>query len=186
MGRVSTGVRGMTIDGGDDEVVGMICMEPETQNTVLVISENGYGKRSLLDAYRITNRGAKGVKTINVTEKVGKLVGILSVNDDNDIMIINKSGITLRIKASAIRVMGRAAQGVRLINLGRRNDSIASVCCVASDPDEEVDNEMIESQTEIIEEVINEPDVEEQTDDNIEELDNDSEIDGIPTIGDLD
>lgn len=186
MGRVSTGVRGMTIDGGDDEVVGMICMEPETQNTVLVISENGYGKRSLLDAYRMTNRGAKGVKTINVTEKVGKLVGILSVNDDNDIMIINKSGITLRINASAIRVMGRAAQGVRLINLGRRNDSIASVCCVASDPDEEVDNEMIESQTEIIEEVINEPDVEEQTDDNIEELDNDSEIDGIPTIGDLD
>lgn len=121
-----------------------------------------------------------------MTEKVGKLVGILSVNDDNDIMIINKSGITLRINASAIRVMGRAAQGVRLINLGRRNDSIASVCCVASDPDEEVDNEMIETQTEIIEEVINEPDVEEQADDDIEESDNDSEIDGIPTIGDLD
>ncbi|MDE6099495.1 MAG: DNA gyrase subunit A, partial [Paramuribaculum sp.] len=107
MGRVSTGVRGMTLDGGDDEVVGMICMAPDTLNNVMVISENGFGKRSILDDYRITNRGGKGVKTINVTEKTGRLVSIKSVNDDNDLVIINKSGITLRIKVADIRVQGR-------------------------------------------------------------------------------
>ncbi len=128
MGRVSTGVRGMRLDGPDDEVVGMICMTPDTSNTVMVISEKGYGKRSLLEGYRITNRGGKGVKTLNVTDKSGKLVAINSVNDENDLMIINKSGIVLRLNVSAIKVQGRATMGVRLINLDKRNDEIASVC----------------------------------------------------------
>ena len=143
MGRMSTGVRGMTLDGGDDEVVGMICMKPDTSNNVMVISENGYGKRSELEDYRITNRGGKGVKTINVTDKVGRLVSIKSVNDENDLVIINKSGITLRIKVSDIRVQGRATQGVRIINLEKRNDTIASVCCVDSDPEQEIIEEEI-------------------------------------------
>ena len=146
LGRVSTGVRGMTLDGGDDEVVGMICMQPETTNNVMVISENGFGKRSVLDDYRITNRGGKGVKTINVTEKTGRLVSIKSVNDDNDLVIINKSGITLRIKVADIRVQGRATQGVKIINLEKRNDTIASVCCVDSDPEQEIDSEIIADQ----------------------------------------
>ncbi len=143
MGRVSTGVRGMTLDGGDDEVVGMICMTPDTTNNVMVISENGYGKRSVLEDYRITNRGGKGVKTINVTEKTGRLVSIKSVNDENDLVIINKSGITLRIKVADIRVQGRATQGVKVINLEKRNDTIASVCCVDSDPEEGTDEAII-------------------------------------------
>lgn len=148
MGRMSTGVRGMTLDGGDDEVVGMICMNADSENNVMVLSENGYGKRSLLDDYRITNRGGKGVKTINVTEKTGALVAIKSVNDENDLVIINKSGITLRIHVVDIRVMGRATQGVRVINLEKRNDTIASVCCVDSDLEEEVeqvDGEILEA-----------------------------------------
>lgn len=139
MGRMSTGVRGMKLDEGDDEIVGMICMNQESSNNVMVISENGYGKRSLLEDYRITNRGGKGVKTMNVTDKTGRLVAIMSVNDENDLVIINKSGITLRIHVADIRVMGRATQGVRLINLEKRNDTIASVCCVDSDPEEETE-----------------------------------------------
>lgn len=139
MGRMSTGVRGMKLDGGDDEIVGMICMNQDGANNVMVISENGYGKRSRLEDYRITNRGGKGVKTMNVTDKTGRLVAIMSVNDENDLVIINKSGITLRIHVSDIRVMGRATQGVRLINLEKRNDTIASVCCVDTDPEEEVE-----------------------------------------------
>lgn len=142
MGRMSTGVRGMTLDGGDDEVVGMICMSPESANNVMVISENGFGKRSVLDDYRITNRGGKGVKTINVTEKTGRLVSIKSVNDENDLVIINKSGITLRIKVADIRVQGRATQGVKIINLEKRNDTIASVCCVDSEPEEEIESQI--------------------------------------------
>ena len=151
MGRMSTGVRGMTLDGGDDEVVGMICMNVDSENNVMVLSENGYGKRSLLDDYRITNRGGKGVKTMNITDKTGALVAIKSVNDENDLVIINKSGITLRIHVADFRVMGRATQGVRVINLEKRNDSIASVCCVDTDPEEEVeqvDGEIIESSIE--------------------------------------
>ncbi len=148
MGRISTGVRGMTLDGDDDEVVGMICMDAATSNNVMVISEKGYGKRSLLADYRVTNRGGKGVKTINVTDKTGKLVAIDSVNDDNDLVIINKSGITLRIKVADIRVQGRATQGVRLINLEKRNDEIASVCCVDSDPDEEIDADALVDEAE--------------------------------------
>lgn len=141
MGRVSTGVRGMTLDNDDDEVVGMICMAENTTNNVMVISEEGFGKRSELDDYRITNRGGKGVKTMNINEKTGRLVAIKSVSDENDLVIINKSGITLRMRVSDIRVQGRATQGVRVINLEKRNDTIASVCCVESEQEEE---EMIE------------------------------------------
>lgn len=137
MGRVATGVRGMKLDGGNDEVIGMICMHPDDNHNVMVVSENGYGKRSLLDDYRITNRGGKGVKTMNVTEKTGTLVAIKSVSDDNDLVIINRSGITLRVRMTDIRVMGRATQGVRIINLEKRGDEIASVCCVDTDPEEE-------------------------------------------------
>ncbi|MDE6309474.1 MAG: DNA gyrase subunit A, partial [Muribaculaceae bacterium] len=139
MGRMSSGVRGMRLDNEADEVVGMICMAPDSNDNVMVISENGFGKRSELDQYRITNRGGKGVRTMNVTEKTGRLVAILSVNDDNDLVIINRSGITIRFHVSDIRVMGRYTQGVRLINLDKRGDNIASVCCVDSDPDEEVE-----------------------------------------------
>mgnify|MGYP002576384319 CR=1 FL=1 len=138
MGRVSTGVRGMRLDGGDDEIIGLIAMGAESEDNVMVISEKGFGKRSLLDGYRVTNRGGKGVKTMNISDKTGLLVAFKSVNDDNDLVIINKSGITLRIHVADIRVMGRATQGVKLINLDKRNDVIASVCCVDADPEEEV------------------------------------------------
>ncbi len=135
MGRTATGVKGMTLDGGDDAVVGMICMRSSASDDVLVLSEQGMGKRSKLDDYRITNRGAKGVKTINITEKTGKLIAIRNVNDSNDIVIINKSGITIRLKVADLRVMGRNTQGVRLINLEKKNDEIASVCKVDTDPE---------------------------------------------------
>lgn len=137
MGRMSSGVKGMTLDGGDDVVVGMITMPIGTEKTVMVVSEQGYGKRSVLDDYRITNRGGKGVKTINVTDKTGRLVDIKNVDDSKDLVIINRSGITLRLKVEDIRVMGRATQGVRLINLEKRNDEIASVCVVDSAEDVE-------------------------------------------------
>ena len=140
MGRVSTGVRGMRLDeDGQDQVVGLIAMSADSGNTVMAISENGFGKRSDLEGYRVTNRGGKGVKTMNITDKTGKLVAFESVNDDNDLVIINRSGITLRFHVSDIRVMGRATQGVRIINLEKRSDVIASVCCVESDPEEEVE-----------------------------------------------
>ena len=151
MGRTATGVRGMTLDESvDDEVVGMICVnDPETE-TIMVVSEQGYGKRSEIEDYRITNRGGKGVKTLNITPKTGKLVAIKNVTDENDLVIINKSGITLRIKVADIRVMGRATQGVRLINLEKRNDEIASVCKVASESSEFTDTiENQENNTEI-------------------------------------
>lgn len=132
MGRVSTGVRGMQLDEGDDEVVGMIVVNNAETETVMVVSENGYGKRSMVEDYRKTNRASKGVKTISVTEKTGRLVAIKNVTDDNDLMIINKSGITIRLAVSECRVMGRATQGVRLINLAKKGDVIASVCKVMS------------------------------------------------------
>ncbi|MCI6672267.1 MAG: DNA gyrase subunit A [Prevotella sp.] len=132
MGRVSTGVRGMRLDDdGEDEVVGMIVVNDPESETVLVVSEEGYGKRSVVADYRLTSRGGKGVKTLNITEKTGKLVAIKNVTDDNDLMIINKSGIVIRMAVSECRVMGRATQGVRLINLAKKNDVIASVCKVA-------------------------------------------------------
>lgn len=138
MGRVSTGVRGMRLDDGDDEVVGMVCVNDSQTETIMVVSENGYGKRSDIEDYRKTSRGAKGVKTLSVTEKTGRLVAIKVVTDDNDLMIINKSGILIRLKVADVRVMGRATQGVRLINLTKKNDTIASVCKVMSASDEEV------------------------------------------------
>ena len=138
MGRTATGVRGITLDeDGVDEVIGMICIkDPETES-IMVVSEQGYGKRSEIDDYRITNRGGKGVKTLNITEKTGKLVAIKTVTDENDLMIINKSGITIRLKVEDVRIMGRATQGVRLINLEKRNDHIGSVCKVESESEEE-------------------------------------------------
>lgn len=140
MGRVSTGVRGMRLDeDGKDEVIGLIAMNPDGGDNVMVLSENGFGKRSKLEDYRVTNRGGKGVKTINITEKTGLLAGFAAVNDDNDLVIINRSGITLRFHVSDIRVMGRATQGVRIINLSKKNDSIASICVTESDPEEEVE-----------------------------------------------
>lgn len=133
MGRNATGVKGMTLDNDNDEVVGMICVNEPEKETIMVVSEQGYGKRSLIEDYRITNRGGKGVKTINITDKTGYLVAIKCVTDENDLVIINKSGITLRMKVADVRVMGRATQGVRLINLEKRNDEIASVCKVLSE-----------------------------------------------------
>ena len=130
MGRVSTGVRGMKLDEGDDEVVGMVVINKPEEETVMVVSENGYGKRSQVEDYRVTNRGGKGVKTLSITEKTGRLVAIKVVTDDNDLMIINKSGILIRLKVADCRVMGRATQGVRLINLTKKNDVISSVCKV--------------------------------------------------------
>ena len=142
MGRTATGVRGITLDeDGQDEVIGMICIkDPETE-TIMVVSENGYGKRSDIEDYRKTNRGGKGVKTLNITDKTGNLVAIKSVTDENDLMIINKSGITIRLKVADVRIMGRATQGVRLIDLEKRNDQIGSVCKVASENEEEVQDE---------------------------------------------
>lgn len=134
IGRVGAGVRGISIEEGD-EVVGMICVEPDSKQDVLVLSENGYGKRTDLDEYRITNRGGKGVKTINVTEKTGKLISIQAVTDDNDLMIINRSGLTIRTAVSQIRLAGRATQGVRIINL-REGDAIASVMAVPAAEEE--------------------------------------------------
>ncbi len=169
MGRVSTGVRGMTLDADpSDEIIGMICMRADTTNNVMVVSEKGYGKRSLLDDYRVTNRGGKGVKTINVTEKTGHLVTLKSVNDDNDLVIINKSGITLRLHVTDIRVMGRATQGVRLINLDKRGDEIASVCCVDADPEEEA--EVIDAD-ETVNDIIDDDVVDEIDDENSESSD---------------
>lgn len=152
MGRTATGVRAMRLDGGDDEVVGMITMPIDSEDNVLVVSELGYGKRSNIDTYRITNRGGKGVKTINITEKTGRLVAIKCVNNDNDLMIINKSGIVIRFQVSSLGVIGRASQGVRLINLEKGNDQIASVCVVSAyeNPDDEENVENVDNDNENI------------------------------------
>ena len=148
MGRTATGVRGITLDNdGQDEVVGMICIKDLETESVMVVSEQGYGKRSEIEDYRKTNRGGKGVKTMNITEKTGKLVTIKSVTDENDLMIINKSGITIRLKVADVRIMGRATQGVRLINLEKRNDQIGSVCKVTTESlEDEVPTEEVEGQ----------------------------------------
>ncbi len=148
MGRTATGVRGITLDNdGQDEVVGMICIKDLETESVMVVSEQGYGKRSEIEDYRKTNRGGKGVKTMNVTDKTGKVVTIKSVTDENDLMIINKSGITIRLKVADVRIMGRATQGVRLINLEKRNDQIGSVCKVTTESlEDEVPTEEIEGQ----------------------------------------
>lgn len=160
MGRVSTGVRGMLLRG-DNEVVGLIAMEPDSANDVLVVSEKGYGKRTNLDAYRLSARGTMGVKTLNVTERIGQLVAFEAVNDENDLMIINRSGITLRLRVADVRVCGRATQGVRLINLDKRGEEIASVCAVPTDPDEQAQSIDGEELPELSEADLNEPDVDE-------------------------
>ncbi|MBO7283260.1 MAG: DNA gyrase subunit A, partial [Alistipes sp.] len=141
MGRVSSGVRAISIED-DNEVIGMIAIEPESKQDVLVLSENGYGKRTDLEEYRITNRGGKGVKTINITEKTGKLISIQAVTDENDLMIINRSGLTIRTSADQIRVAGRATQGVKVIDL-REGDAIASVTAVPKTEDEEFEEAQI-------------------------------------------
>lgn len=170
MGRTATGVRGMQLDDENDEVVGMICIKDKENETILVVSEQGYGKRSKIDDYRITNRGGKGVKTINITEKTGKLVDIKNVTDDNDLMIINKSGMTIRMKVADLGIKGRATQGVRLINLDKRNDEIASVCKVMSEAPEEttVEEECTDVEQEEISDVIQE--------DSLNEFDNEDNI----------
>ena len=174
MGRNATGVRGMVLDGGDDEVVGMVCVNDKERETVLVVSEQGYGKRSIVDDYRMTNRGGKGVRTLNITDKTGRVVAIKSVTEEEDLMIINKSGITLRLRVADIRQAGRATQGVRLIDLKKRNDVISSVCQVPTDEEEEVEtvdgtelpeeNGVLETDTVEVEEV--------PTDDETPETDN--------------
>ena len=163
MGRVSTGVRGMTLSGEGNEVVGMIAMTGAPDETVMVVSENGYGKRTALDDYRITNRGGKGVQTLKITEKTGSLVAIMNVNDSNDLVIINQSGITIRLAVASVRVMGRATQGVRLIDLTKRGDTIASVCVVNSyieedqeaegRPEETPGHEQASAEVEVVEDV---------------------------------
>ena len=152
MGRVSTGVIGMRLDGDDDEVIGMVCVNDPENETIMVVSENGYGKRTHVveggeDIYRKTARGTKGVKTLNITEKTGQLVAIKIVTDENDLMIINKSGILIRLRVADVRIMGRATQGVRLINLTKKNDTIASVCKVihSSQDDENDDIETVDA-----------------------------------------
>jgi DNA gyrase subunit A len=147
MGRTASGVRGITLADEKDEVIGMVSVN-EMESEILVVSENGYGKRSSLEEYRITNRGGKGVKTLNITEKTGDLVSIVSVTDNDDLMIINKSGITIRLAVEDLRVMGRATQGVRLINL-KGNDSIAAVTKVMKDDEESVDTDILDENADL-------------------------------------
>mgnify|MGYP002752650654 FL=1 len=150
MGRVSTGVRGIRLDeDGEDQAVGMVCINDPEKETIMVVSDQGFGKRSAIEDYRKTNRGGKGVKTLQLTDKTGKVAAIKSVTDDNDLMIINRSGITLRLKVADVRVMGRATQGVKLINLTKRNDSISSVCVVTT---EDEDAEALDASTEAVDE----------------------------------
>ena len=144
MGRNATGVRGMVLDNESDEIVGMVCVNDAERESILVVSEQGYGKRSAIDDYRVTNRGGKGVRTLNITEKTGKVVAIKSVTEEEDLMIINKSGITLRLRVADIRQTGRATQGVRLIDLKKRNDIISSVCQVPTSTDEDEENAEVE------------------------------------------
>jgi len=175
MGRVSTGVRGMRIEGEDNEIVGLVCIQSNEMKNVMVISEKGYGKRSLAEDYRITNRGGKGIKSMNVTERTGKVVSILAVDDDNDLVIINKSGISLRLHVADLRVMGRYTQGVRLINLEKRGDEIASVCCV--DKDDDAETEVIEAQQDELE-IQMSPESEDDNDDIVDdEIADDSDSD---------
>ena len=137
MGRTATGVRGMVLDGPNDAIVGMVAVNDAERETVLVVSENGFGKRSAVEDYRLTGRAAKGVKTLQITDKTGEVIAIKCVKEDEDLMIINRSGITLRLRVTDIRRCGRATQGVKLINLTKRNDAISSVCLVPTDADEE-------------------------------------------------
>jgi DNA gyrase subunit A len=167
MGRTASGVKGITLESDTDEVIGMVCADTtaEVQNTILVVSEKGYGKRTELDDYRITGRGGKGVKTMNITDKTGDLIAIKSVNDEDGLMIINRSGIVIRLKVSSLRVMGRATQGVRLINI-KENDQIASVAKVES---------MESGEEEIVSEILNEENID-LTENTTNETDSNSDI----------
>ena len=138
---MTAGVRGMTLDNENDEVIGMITLGNDEDQTIMVVSQNGYGKRSSIEDYPITNRGGKGVKTLQITDKTGNLVAIKNVNDNNDLMIINQSGVVLRVPVDSIRVMGRNTQGVKLIDLDKRGDVIASVCKVDSNPEESAESD---------------------------------------------
>ena len=153
MGRAATGVRGITLDNDEDAVVGMVCVNDPDTETIMVVSQKGFGKKSAVEDYRVTNRGGKGVKTLQITEKTGYVNAIKCVTDNDDLMIINKSGIAIRLKTSEVRVMGRATQGVTLINLSKRNDVISSVCKVPSstaDDDENVETtETVENAIEL-------------------------------------
>ena len=140
IGRTGSGVRGITYDNENDEVVGLVCVENDKEN-ILVLSEKGFGKRSLVEDYRVTNRGGKGVKTMKISDKTGDLIAIDKISDDNDLMIINRSGITIRLSAGEIRTSGRATQGVKLINLTKKQDEIASVAVVNHEVEEEADTE---------------------------------------------
>ncbi|MGN1236318.1 MAG: DNA gyrase subunit A [Bacteroidaceae bacterium] len=163
MGRTATGVKGVTLSGDDDEVVGMICVwQRDIDKTILVVSEKGFGKRSPIEDYRLTGRGGKGVKTINITEKTGKLVAILMVDDQNDLVIVNKSGTAIRIPVTDLRVMGRATQGVKVIELAKRNDTISSVCHVEAEPEEVVDEATDSDQ-------VSDADIQEDNSENISE-----------------
>jgi DNA gyrase subunit A len=182
MGRTAAGVRGIRLPSEEDEVVGMICID-DMESSVLVVSENGYGKRSAVEDYRITNRGGKGVKTINVTEKTGNLIALKNVTDADDLMVINKSGVTIRIGVDTLRVMGRATQGVKLIRL-RDDDSIASVAKVSKWEEEEAvlldeDGNVIEAEVvegaETTETETNETSTEENTEDNTNETTEENE-----------
>ena len=176
MGRTATGVKGMTLSECD-EVIGMICMRAGTRDDVLVVSEQGMGKRSALDDYRVTNRGGKGVKTINITAKTGKLIAIKNVNDGNDLVIINKSGIAIRLRVSSLRIVGRATQGVRLINLEKKNDEIASVCKVDTEP-ETTDEESVREafNQEVVEDQNIQNDQDVQSEDNEQQNDNEQTL----------
>ena len=184
MGRTASGVRGITLRDESDEVVGMVCVENSDQD-IMVVSENGYGKRSKVDDYRMTNRGGKGVKTINITEKTGELIALKSVCDNDDLMIINKSGITIRLAVADLRVMGRATQGVRLINLSKKGDAIAAVAKVNAAGEEELiaddDTEAVVDQTET---QLDETPIENQVDEQVENKDDDqpnNNLDGEQT-----
>lgn len=177
MGRTATGVRGMTLENENDAVVGMVCIYNLEKDTVLVLSEKGYGKRSAVEDYRVTNRGGKGVKTLNITEKTGQLVAIINAIDERDLMIINKSGTAIRTHISDIRVMGRATQGVKLIDIKKRNDEISSICSVISEKEEEsvaADNETDVEVTQILQDDNASGTAESSIDDNENNIDNNS------------
>ena len=176
MGRSATGVRGMKVDGGDDAVVGMIVVNDAENETAMVVSENGYGKRSAIEDYRKTNRGGKGVKTLAITEKTGRLVSLKNVTDENDLMIINKSGIVIRLAVADVRVMGRATQGVRLINLTKKSDVIASVCKVMSSELESAVEEESRQQWNEANEKFNESGANTQTESEVEAPDEENTV----------
>jgi DNA gyrase subunit A len=182
MGRTAAGVRGIRLANDTDEVVGMICIE-DTTSSVLVVAENGYGKRSAVDDYRITNRGGKGVKTINITEKTGHLISLKNVSDIDDLMVINKSGVTIRIGVDTLRVMGRATQGVKLIRL-REDDSIASVAKVSKFEGNEEELDALETDENINSEQLENKELDSSLNDSDKEISNDSELDETSNVDD--